>query len=143
MLSEGLIIRGESGAIYRLVHSLGSGRDGPAANVWKAVHEPDDHSEFVAKGPSREDDEASNWPAFRYETKMQRLFSRDSMIRHMVDFALEADTTRPMMILEPFQKTLWDARTTRPFNTHEIKWIMQGVLIALLNIHRKGLVFTG
>ncbi|KAG7288724.1 hypothetical protein NEMBOFW57_005080 [Staphylotrichum longicolle] len=106
------------------------------------VRESDDHPEFVAKGPSSEDDEASNWPAFRYEAKMQRLFSKDTMIRHMVDFAPETDTTRPMMILEPFQKTLWDARTTRPLSTHEIQWIMQGVLIGLLNIHRKRLVFT-
>lgn len=143
MWSEGLTICGESGAGYRLVHPLGRGSDGPAANVWKVVRESDDHAEFVAKGPSGEDDEALNWPAFRYEAKMQRLFCKDSMIRHMVDFAPETDTTRPMMILEPFQKTLWDARTTRPLSTHEIQWIMQGVLIALLNIHRRRLVFTG
>lgn len=97
---------GESGAKYRLVHPLGKGRDGTAANVWKAIRESDDHSEFVAKGPSKEDDKALNWPAFCHEIKMQRLFSKDSMIQHMVDFAPRISTTRPMMILKPFQKTL-------------------------------------
>ncbi len=111
--------------------------------MWKAVQASDNYSEFVAKGPTRQDDEAAKWPAFQHETKMQRLFYKDYMIWQMVDFVPETDTARPMMILEPFQKTLWDARTTRPFSTHEIKWIMQGVLIALLNIHRKGMVFTG
>ncbi|KAK3298002.1 uncharacterized protein B0H64DRAFT_474018 [Chaetomium fimeti] len=79
MFSKGLTIRGESGAGYRLVHPLGR----PTANVWKAVHESDDHSEVVAKGPSKDDDEASNWPAFQHETKMQRLFSKDPLIRHL------------------------------------------------------------
>jgi hypothetical protein len=75
---------------------------------------------------------------------MQRLFADEPMVRHMVDLVPESEPgVPPMMVLEPFQKTLWDARTTRPFSTREIKWIMKGVLLGIMTIHRKGLVYTG
>jgi hypothetical protein len=75
---------------------------------------------------------------------MQRLFADEPMVRHMVDLVPESEPgVPPMMVLEPFQKTMWDARTTRPFSTREIKWIMKGVLLGILTVHRKGLVYTG
>ena len=147
MLSTNSTIRGESGAIYRLVNPLGhSGRGTTAtSNVWKVVRESDERRpEFVAKSPSREDDEPRNWPAFQHEAKMQRLFVEDPMLRRMVDFVPKTEKTpQPVMILEPFQKPLWDARTTRSFSTREIKWIMRGVLLGIMTVHRKGLVYTG
>jgi hypothetical protein len=97
----------------------------------------------VAKAPSNEDNEVLNWPAFQHEVNMQRLFAEDPMIRPMVDYVPKTEVTKPMMILKPFQKTLWDARTTRPFTTQEIKWIMKGVLLGIMTVHRKGLVHTG
>jgi hypothetical protein len=45
---------------------------------------------------------------------MQRLFAEDPMMRRIVDFVPGTETTRPMMILEAFEETLWDARTTPP-----------------------------
>jgi hypothetical protein len=143
MLSEGLTARGESGAVYRFISPLGSGRGTRAPNVWKAVRDLDDGAEFVAKTPSRDDDESLNWPAFHHEVNMQRLFADDPMLRRMVDFVPRTEGGKLIMILEPFQKTLWDARTTRPFSTQEIKWIMKGVLLGIMTVHRKGLVHTG
>ncbi|KAK4241399.1 protein kinase [Achaetomium macrosporum] len=73
---------------------------------------------------------------------MQRLFAEDPMIRPMVDFAAKTGAEPPMMILEPFQKTLWDARKTRPLTMQEIKWIMKGCLLGIMTVHRNGLVYT-
>lgn len=104
--------------------------------------------EYIAKGPSRDDDRAQGWPAFQHETKMQRLFSKDKMIRPMVDFLPTSsdaggDGGEPMMVLESFEQTLWDARNARRMTAAEIKWIMAGVLLGLQTIHRRGLVHTG
>lgn len=99
--------------------------------------------EFVAKGPSKDDEKTQGWPAFRHEVKMQRLFNNDRMIRPMVDFLPSSDMDEPIMILKPFEQTLWDARNTRAMTTAEIKWTMEGVLLGLQSIHRKGLVHTG
>jgi serine/threonine protein kinase len=142
MFSKGSTVCGESGSVYRLVDALGTRRGTTTPNVWQVVEEPDG-PEFVAKGPSRDDDEALNWPAFQHEAKMQRLFTDDPMLRRMVDFVPKTNDMKPMMILEPFQKTLWASRTTRPFSTKEIKWIMKGVLLGIMTVHRKGLVYTG
>ena len=89
--------------------------------MWKAVRDSDDGAEFVATTPSRDDDESLNWPAFHHEVNMQRLFADDPMLRRMVDFVPKTEGTKPIVILEPFQKTLWGARATRPFRTQEIK----------------------
>lgn len=80
--------------------------------------------ELVAKGPSRDDDKTQGWPAFQHEVKMQRLFNDDKMIRPMLDFLPSSDIDEPMMVLKPFEQTLWDARNARPMTTAEIKWIM-------------------
>ncbi|KAL2169654.1 hypothetical protein VTG60DRAFT_5793 [Thermothelomyces hinnuleus] len=73
---------------------------------------------------------------------MQRLFAEDPLIRHMVDYVPRTEETGPMMILEPFQKTLWDARTMRPLSTQEIKYIMKAALVAIVIVHSKGLVYA-
>ncbi|KAF7114686.1 hypothetical protein CNMCM5793_009637 [Aspergillus hiratsukae] len=46
-----------------------------------------------------------------------------------------------MMVLEPFEKTLWSARIRRPLTTREIKHIMKLALLGLREIHEKGLVY--
>lgn len=101
--------------------------------------------ELVAKGPSQDDDKTRGWPAFQHELKMQRLFHDDKMIRPMVDFLPSSDMAddEPMMVLKPFEQTLWEARHARPMTTAEIKWIMEGVMLGLGTIHRRGLVHTG
>lgn len=143
MFFEGLTVRGESASVYRLVGPLGK-RPGPATiNLWKVVRDSDPRSEFVAKGPKGEDDGSRGWPAFHHEAEMQCLFGNDPMVRHMVDFIPEAEVGTPIMILEPFQKTLWDARLTRPFTRQEIKWIMKGCLLGIMTVHREGYVHTG
>jgi hypothetical protein len=98
----------------------------------------------MAKAPSKRDDGSRNWPAFHYELEMQRLFAGDPMVRHMVDVVPKTGAEEPpLMILEPYHETLWDARKTRPFTTKEIKWIMHGVLLGIMTVHHKGLVYTG
>lgn len=76
---------------------------------------------------------------------MQRLFHDDKMIRPMVDVlpSSDVDDDEPMMVLKPFEQTLWEARHARPMTTAEIKWIMEGVMLGLGTIYRRGLVHTG
>ncbi|KAI1123695.1 kinase-like domain-containing protein [Nemania abortiva] len=131
--------RGESNAVYSFIRPLGK-RTGSRANVW--LVEKDDKSEFIAKGPSPDDDKLSGWPAFQHELKMQRLFNDEKMIRRMVDFIPSSATEGPMIVLKLFEQTLWDARNARPMTTSEIKWIMEGVMLGIQTIHRRGLVHT-
>ncbi|KAG5302212.1 serine/threonine protein kinase [Histoplasma ohiense] len=77
-----------------------------------------------------------------HEVEMQRLFKDDQMIRPMVDFVPSSEPGGPLMILKPFEQTLWEARNTRPFSVPEIKWIMKGVLLGLYTVHMKDLVYT-
>ncbi|KAJ8129925.1 hypothetical protein O1611_g3705 [Lasiodiplodia mahajangana] len=131
--------RGESNAVYSFVRPLGR-HTGNRTNVWLVKR--NDENEFVAKGPSPEDDKSSGWPAFQHELKMQRLFNEEKMIRRMVDFLPFSATDDPMMVLAPFGQTLWDARNARPMTTSEIKWIMEGVLLGIRTSHQRGLVHT-
>ncbi|KAF2964584.1 hypothetical protein GQX73_g8984 [Xylaria multiplex] len=119
--------RGESGTFYSFVQPLGKFAH-TRKNVWLIEEDGKSDVEFVAKGPSPEDDKLLGWPAFQHELKMQRLFNEDKMIRPMVDFIPSSTTDDPMMVLKPFELTLWDARNVRPMTTPEIKWIMEGVL---------------
>ncbi|EER40039.1 conserved hypothetical protein [Histoplasma capsulatum var. duboisii H88] len=80
--------------------------------------------------------------SFMHEVEMQKLFKDDQMIRPMVDFVPSSEPGGPLMILKPFEQTLWEARNTRPFSVPEIKWIMKGVLLGLYTVHIKDLVYT-
>lgn len=136
--------RGETGAVYEFVSPLEGDTDGTRGkNMWVVRRTGKHELEFVAKGPSRGDDKTRGWPGFQHELKMQRLFNNDKMIRPMVDFIPSSDEDEPMMILKPFEQTLWDDRRARPMTTAEIKWIMEGVLLGVQTIHRRGLVHTG
>ncbi|KAI0451570.1 kinase-like domain-containing protein [Xylaria acuta] len=133
--------RGESGAIYSFIQPLG--KDARSrSNVWLVEEEGKSNDELIAKGPSAEDDKSLGWPAFQHELRMQRLFSKDKMIRPIVDFIPSSTTDEPMMVLKPFEQTLWDARNARPMTTSEIKWIMEGVLLGLQTVHQRRLVYT-
>lgn len=91
--------RGESSTIYQLVNPLGKQTRGSGTtNVWKVISDSGTKAEFVAKGPSNEDDKSRNWPAFQNEVKMQRLFALDRMIRRMLNFVPASELGRPMMI---------------------------------------------
>ncbi|KAI1276325.1 kinase-like domain-containing protein [Xylaria sp. FL0933] len=130
---------GESGKAYSFIRPLGR-HTSSRPNVW--LVKQDGENEFIAKGPSREDERALGWPTFHHELKMQRLFNEEKMIRPMVDFIPSSDMDDPMMVLAPFEQTLWQARNARPMTTSEIKWIMEGVLLGIQTIHRRGLVHT-
>lgn len=144
MLGNSKTRRGESGALYSFVAPLETDTGStPRRNIWTVWQDDEQERELVAKGPSRDDDKTQGWPAFQHEVKMQRLFNDDKMIRPMLDFLPSSDTDEPMMVLKPFEQTLWDARNARPMTTAEIKWIMEGVMLGLQTIHRKGLVHTG
>lgn len=147
MVTPGLICRGESGVKYRLVSSLGTQIRGRAPNVWLAVDNSNSAIQYIVKRPSMNDvaDESSSnaFPAFNYELDMQRTFLHDPMIRKLVDYIPDSESGGPMMVLEAFTNSLWEARNARPFTAKEIKWIMKGVLLGLVTIHMKGFVYTG
>ncbi|GKZ73022.1 hypothetical protein AnigIFM60653_005164 [Aspergillus niger] len=146
MASAGLICQGEGGRRYRLVRPLGTPvRGGKGCNVWLGLDDSKPDAEYIMKRPPAEQNEES-WPgalsAFKHELEMQRLFAKDPMIRRLVDYVPESETSGPMMVLEAFTDSLWDARNVRPFTTKEIKWIMKGVLLGIFTVHMKGLVYT-
>lgn len=135
---------GESGALYSFVTPLERNTGSISRRtLWIVQQEGKQKAELIAKGPSKDDDQTQGWPAFQHEVKMQRLFNEDKMIRPMIDFLPSSDTDEPMMVLKPFGHTLWEARNMRPMTTPEVKWIMEGVLLGLQTMHRKGLVHTG
>ncbi|KAI0532635.1 hypothetical protein GGR58DRAFT_517579 [Xylaria digitata] len=84
MPTTATIRRGESGTFYSFVQPLGKLAHS-RTNVWLIEEEGKSDVEFVAKGPSPEDDELLGWPAFQHELKMQRLFNEDKMIRPMME----------------------------------------------------------
>ena len=142
--STGLVCRGESGVIYQLVRPLREPIEGEKPNVWVAVDDSTRRNEYVVKQPFESRDGSSrNLAAFEHELDMQRLFMADPMIRSLMDYIPNSEPDGPMMVFEPFRKTLWNARTTRSFSTQEIKWIMKSILLGLHNVHKKGLVYTG
>ncbi|GKZ28934.1 hypothetical protein AbraIFM66950_001892 [Aspergillus brasiliensis] len=73
---------------------------------------------------------------------MQKLFAKDPMIRRLVDYVPDSEPTGPMMVLEAFTNSLWDARNARSFTAKEIKWIMKGILLGIFTVHMKGLFYT-
>lgn len=137
--------RSDSGVVYSFVAPLETNTGSTLRrNLWKVWRDGNHETELIAKGPSRDDDRTQGCPAFQHEVKMQRLFNKDKMIRPMVNFIPSSDVDdEPMMVLNPFEQTLWDARNARPMTTAEIKWIMEGVMLGLQTIHRRGLVHTG
>lgn len=142
-IQAGAHVQGESGRKYRLLSPLSENVSKDASNVWKAVDDHDAGSEFVLKAPSHQDCAKLNWPLFRHEVDMQRRFSSSPFIRQMIDFVPQSAAAPAMMVLQAFEKSLWNARNKRPMTMDEIKWIMKAVLIALWTIHREGLVYSG
>ncbi|GLA58827.1 hypothetical protein AtubIFM54640_008934 [Aspergillus tubingensis] len=136
----------ERGTRYRLVRPLGTPARGNTSNVWLAIDDSRPDAEYVIKRPPGDNND-SPWSttalaAFRHELEMQILFAQDSMIRRLVDYVPESEPAGPMLVLEAFTDSLWDARNARPFTTKEIKWIMKGVLLGIFTVHMKGLVYT-
>ncbi|KAK2764817.1 hypothetical protein FQN53_006945 [Emmonsiellopsis sp. PD_33] len=146
-VSPGLTCQGEKRTRYRLVHPLGTQIRGRRPNVWLAVDDSNDAAEYIVKRPAGDESNIGESPsdallAFKHELKMQRLFEKDTMIRPLVDFIPDSEPGGPMMVLEAFTDSLWEARSARPFTTKEIKWIMKGVLLGIFTVHMKGLVYT-
>ncbi|KAK5125015.1 hypothetical protein LTR85_001206 [Meristemomyces frigidus] len=110
--------------------------------VWQAIDHADETSQFVIKAPSTQDDSTKDWPLFRHEHNVQKLFAESPLIRPMLDFVPETEQYPPAMVLRAFEETLWTARTRRAFTSKEIKWIMKAVILAVWTIHRKGLVYS-
>lgn len=65
------------------------------------------------------------------------------MIRGLVDYVSDSEPGGPMMVLDTFTDSLWEARNVRAFTTREIKWVMKGVLLGIFTVHMKGLVYAG
>lgn len=110
--------------------------------MWKASCS--NNHQVVIKHQESEDRPGEKWAAFRKEIEMQSLFRSVKYIRRMIDIIPpSSDLEPPMMVLEPFEKTLWSARTKRPFTLREVKHIMKFALLGLQEIHEKGLVHCG
>lgn len=109
-------------------------------HVWRADSEKD---QFVIKHPQPDDSPEKLWPAFRKELGMQTRFQSARYIRKMVDKIPASSDLPDMMVLEPFEKSLWSARTRRPLSIREIKHIMGLALLGLREVHDKGLVYCG
>ena len=143
MPGSGSKFSGESGRTYRLIDPLGSQGIQNTPTIWKAVDDADESEQFVVKEPSTDDDRSLGWPLFQHEHVMQKHFSDSVFIRQMVDFIPSATGTKPKMVLQAFEKTLWTARMQRPMASSEIKWIMKAVIVAIWTVHRKGFVYSG
>jgi hypothetical protein len=143
MMKRGERVRGESGHEYCLVSPFSAQSAEREPNVWKSVDVKDESMEYVLKGPSPQDDASLGWPFFKHEVQMQQRFIESPFIRKMVDYVPTSDSKKPMMVLQAFEKTLWDARNRRALTRDEIRWIMKAVLIGLWTIHRDGLVHSG
>ena len=89
----------------------------------------DESEQFVVKGPSSDDDRSLNWPLFKHDFEIQKLFNDSAFIRQMLDFVPSAAGIEPKIVLQTFEKTLRTARMERPMTSNEIKWITKAVII--------------
>jgi len=139
-------LKGSSGNSYRLLQPLYSPRAGRSdTSLWKASAYHDENQQYIIKQP-KHDDPAPDYPHFQHEASMQKLFYDSPFVRKMVDWIpapAGAASTKPAMVLEAFERTLWDARWTRPLTLGEIKWSMKAVILGIWTIHSKNLVHTG
>lgn len=147
MVGPGLICQGEGGVQYRLVSPLGKQIRGRNPNTWLAVDNSNSAIEYVVKRPPVDGVSDESWSnalsAFKHELDMQKAFSNDPIIRRIIDYIPDSEPGGPMMVLEAFTDSLWEARNARAFAAAEIKWIMKGVLLGIFTVHMKGLVYTG
>ncbi|KAK4498358.1 hypothetical protein PRZ48_011016 [Zasmidium cellare] len=141
-LKEGTELKSESGKTYLAVSSLGQ------ANVWTGVENTgvgkDDFSKVVVLKAPSEDDEQGTWTQFVHEMIMHELFKEAPHIRKQIDrIAPDKDKeSPPVLVLEIFETTLWQARTKRPLSRLEIVAITRSILEALQVIHANGLVYA-
>ena len=137
-ITEGSQLIGESGKTYLAVGPLGQ------ANVWTAVETSNLNNIVVIKSPTSDDDAGASWPHFQHEMIMHELFKDCDGIRKLVDRVppVKARGAPPMLVLEIFETTLWQARAKRPFSRGEIKAVCRGILRGLQQVHSKGLVYA-
>lgn len=141
-LASGSLLSGAAGRRYRILRPLGNAKAQDVSRVWLAVNDANEVEEYVVKEPDA-DDKDCGWPLFQHEHDMQVLFRDSKFIRQMVDYVPSSARGTPMLVLEAFERTLWQARVQRPMSSKEIKWIMKAVVLALWEVHRKGLVYSG
>ncbi|KAM5442949.1 hypothetical protein MferCBS31731_001822 [Microsporum ferrugineum] len=141
VLFQGMKLIGKRGETYTLHHPLIQ-RRGKRCHVWSASKDSDALDQYVIKQPGDED--GLGWPNFTKELEMQKKFQKSAYIRRMVDLIpAPADLQAScMMVLEPFEKSLWDARLRRPLILEEIRSVMRSIAIGLGTIHQMNLVHT-
>lgn len=135
-ITEGAELTGESGKTYLAVGPLGQ------ANVWTAVDKDDPSNIVVLKAPSP-DDASTGWPLFQHEMIMHELLKDCTAIRKQVDRIppVRGSNSPPILVLEIFETTLWEARTKRPFSKNEIESVARSILRGLQEVHDQGLVY--
>ncbi|KAK5126891.1 hypothetical protein LTR85_008249 [Meristemomyces frigidus] len=134
---EGAELIGESGKVYLAVSALGQ------ENVWTAVQKDDPSNIVVLKAPSA-DDTSTSWPRFQHEMIMHELLKDCSAIRKQVDRIppVKGEGSPPILVLEIFETTLWQARTKRPFSKDEVQSVAKSILQGLKEVHDRGLVYV-
>ncbi|PYI04743.1 kinase-like protein [Aspergillus sclerotiicarbonarius CBS 121057] len=135
-IQNGLRLVGQNGTMYTLLSPLAR-RNHP--HVWRACQSDNERDEIIIKHPP--DDTDPEKRSFQREMNMQKLFKPSRFIRKMTDTIPASSDLPEMMVLEPFEKTLWSARTKRPLAIWEIKYIMKATLLGLQEIHKQGLVY--
>ncbi|EEQ34821.1 conserved hypothetical protein [Microsporum canis CBS 113480] len=141
VLFQGMKLIGKRGETYTLHHPLIQ-RRGKRCHIWSASKDSDALDQYVIKQP--DDEDGLGWPNFTKELEMQKKFQKSAYIRRMVDL-IPAPTDLQascMMVLEPFEKSLWDARLRRPLILEEIRSVMRSIAIGLGTIHQMNLVHT-
>lgn len=139
-LRKGLRLVGETRKTYVLSAPLIQ-RKHP--HVWRASCSNNEKDQVVIKHPQFDDNPNELWPASRKEMEMQIRFQSARFIRKMTDTIPASSGLPGMMVLEPFEKTLWSTRLRRPLTIQEIKHIMKRALLGLREIHNQGLVYCG
>lgn len=137
-LHEGQVLKGESGKSYLLVSSLGQ------SNVWTAVDASTQSEIYIVKQPAPHDEAWNGWPKFQHEMIMHEYFKDSPSIRGQVDRVPPTPgADPPRVILEILESTLWACRAKRSFTDAEVKKVMKDALVALRDVHAKGLVYAG
>lgn len=141
MAQTDLRLAGNSGRKHRMIKPIKPHRRS-YADIWIAADLDNEDEMHIIKLP-KDNHSAPDYPHFQHEAEMQKLFHSSPFIREMTDWIPPSSLLpKPAMVLQLFERTLWDARWRRPLTVYEIKWIMKTVILGIWTIHREGLVHT-
>lgn len=147
-LSRGLQLIGKSGRTYELQMPCVSRNDGIPSSTWSACETTDRARRYIIKQPW--DMASYNVTLLRREQAFHEKLKDKWIFRRLQDTVPEVMSKEgssmvepPRLVLEPMEKTVWQARWERRFTRREIKFIMKMTLYALSKVEQVGMVNTG